>query len=502
MVIFDSSSSSLVLSSKLCDSLCNEIARFAATKFNLDSFEKNEPSTVFILSELISAGGHIELLKDYISSGEFVNPCIIITDIFFRQDANLVTKFSKEYEVDIYVQYKGNYAEKLLGVSQFIAQKNPDKIILLNHHQDVVAIVGALMRKKSKSYFIHHADHNLALGVTCQEFQHVDIHSMGFWNCRDELKLKNTYWPMTARDFFQKNPYLPLANKKIVTCSSGRYEKFIPNGYGYDYFALIPKIVSHTGGSHVHIGPLPDEILSSIGKCFELANLAKDSFVHIDFVPSLSRALYDLEVDLYIPSFPVGGGKACMEAMSAGIPLLMHHNYSSRLLSGIDLVYPDVWTWENEATLYSILKNLTNEKLKIFSKKSREHYELNYSPKILSLAIKSNFDNLSLVPKLRNYEIDEDRIRLDKEIFTKEALKKSHKEIHRVNQEWLKATIQRDELQVEINRVNQEWLKATTHRDELQVQLNLMYASLSWRATKPLRAILGLFNKIKLNYFK
>ena len=496
IILFDASPSPLTLSSESCDALCSEIAHYASAKFNLTHSNTKETSSVFVLSELIAAGGHVELLKDYLMSGQFLNQSIIITDIFCRQNMEDVLKFSKDFKVDIYVQSSGNYEDKLLEISEILSKKNPDKIILLNHHQDVVAIIGALINKNSGRYFIHHADHNLALGVTCQDFLHIDIHSMGFWCCRENLKLKNSYWPMVVRDSFQNNPYRPLVTKNLVTCSSGRFEKFISNGYIYDYFSLLPKIILSTGGSHVHIGTLSTEALLNIENSLHQMGINKERFIHVPWVPSVAKALVDLHVDLYLPSFPVGGGKACLEAMSAGIPLFMHHNYSSRLLSGVDLSYADVLIWKNENDLLSTLKNITVEQLRKFSEKSRNHYLSNYSQEILNQAIKSNHDNLVLVPELREYEIDEAQIRLDRESFSRETIQKLNKEIRRVNQEWLTATSIIDSIQQQvlerdqsINNLSQQVLERDQSINNLSQQINLIVSSVSWKITKPMRKI-------------
>ena len=96
-------------------------------------------------------------------------------------------------------------------------------------------------------------------------------------------------------------------------------------------------------------------------------------------VQSVSQALVDHQVDVYITSAPEGGGKALIEALSAKIAVLVYVNeYNDRL---VDRYHkdnlPSVFkTWSNVDQLCMILNNLD---VGLQAAKCLEFYEANHS---------------------------------------------------------------------------------------------------------------------------
>ena len=99
-IINDVRSTSRVFSSKRCDDLCRTITNYVVDKFAGIQIPVNSQfSTVFLLSEIIESGGHIELLKDYINLGLFIKPCVIVTNLFSRQNTQIIENFSKDNNI-------------------------------------------------------------------------------------------------------------------------------------------------------------------------------------------------------------------------------------------------------------------------------------------------------------------------------------------------------------------------------------------------------------------
>jgi len=151
----------------------------------------------------------------------------------------------------------------------------------------------------------------------------------------------------------------------------------------------VGPILASTGGSHIHIGSLNTQQLVRLNESLLKHGINASRFKHITWVESVSLALIEQGVHLYIASFPYGGGKSQIEAMAAGVPTIIHQNYRSRVLCGIDLGYPGVFTWRNERELLAVLQNLNPSLLQHHSLCARQHFERYHSEDKFVDAIKS-----------------------------------------------------------------------------------------------------------------
>jgi hypothetical protein len=110
------------------------------------------------------------------------------------------------------------------------------------------------------------------------------------------------------------------------------------------------------------------------------SKLPSDRFVHIPFVPSLWSALIEHAVDVYVGSFPLGGGRATVEAMGVGLPLIVHSNYHSHFLSVEFEVYEGAMIWRHPSQLATFLSSLNGSRLVEHACRSRTDYEAFHRP--------------------------------------------------------------------------------------------------------------------------
>jgi hypothetical protein len=103
--------------------------------------------------------------------------------------------------------------------------------------------------------------------------------------------------------------------------------------------------------------------------------IQSDRFIYKPWVPSVWKALHDYRVDLYIASFPYGGGLTLIEAMGAGVPVALHRHIFSRILSGIDLAYSGAFSWRQPEELLDYCVSLTSSDLKEAGRLGRMQYE-------------------------------------------------------------------------------------------------------------------------------
>ena len=461
-VIFDPRSVARVFSNEDVDLICRQIGKFVAGKA-VRKYDQDRVSsgTVILATELVKAGGHVELIKDIIKHKLFDGPItVVLTDFFARCDRDLIVGFAEVLGVQVRVAQGQNSTDRFMCVHHWLCEKNPQTLVLVTHNQDSLGITLAHTGVAQHVVFIHHGDHHWSLGVTCEDFTHVDVTNLGYFHCKNELGLRNRYWPLTVNVSNIVPREAPFQAKgHLVTCSSGRPEKFDASNYLHDYTEYLPRILASTQGRHIHIGDLSAEVKARLMDGLSAASISPDSFVHIDWVPSLAMALLEHQVDLYISSFPLGGGKASIEAMAAGIPLLMHSNYRSRYHGGADLAYKGAMIWRSEAELMAIVGGITSDELAHHSALARRHYERYHADQALIEAADFSMpQSESDIPNILPYMEDSLQIFIDDTVHIQEMHSQSLEEA--VQMKHALATARR-----EIERVNSEWRTAV---DEMQ----------------------------------
>ena len=73
----------------------------------------------------------------------------------------------------------------------------------------------------------------------------------------------------------------------------------------------------------------------------------RERFVHVGRVSHLASALSELAPSVYIDSYPIGGGKAIVEAMAAGLPICAATHDPS--LDSSSFCYPECFRWTHPA---------------------------------------------------------------------------------------------------------------------------------------------------------
>lgn len=262
------------------------------------------------------------------------------------------------------------------------------------HHFDAVIMAAVQEDLVGHLTYLHNCDHALALGIHMPHARHVDLHAKGYYHCRETEGLAdNLLWPLVVRDIGHRADGPFLVRGHVTTCTSGGFEKFeaphcieqVPYLFRYD--ELLPRMLEASGGTHIHVGMLSDAMLQRISEGIAKLGLPADRFVHVPFVPSLGAALLEYDVDVYIGSFPLGGGRATVEAMAAGLPLIIHSNYRSHFLSVEFEVYDGAMIWRQPDQLLAFLSSLSSSKLAEHARRARRHYEAQHRPECLQLAM-------------------------------------------------------------------------------------------------------------------
>ena len=390
-IISRQSSIARVFSARELDQLCLEIGADLRDA-ELPAPSQREDHVVYVVTDLAKTGGHSRVLGDFIRAEDAKNHTILISNLLNILKLEEIKDLYAAQGLSIEVAPDVDLAERVRWLQRRLAEIKPRRTYMLLHHFDSVSVAAVQPDLVGELIYFHNCDHSLALGIHIPHALHVDFNAKSFYNCREKERVENNVvWPLVAEDLGHRVDRPFFARGHLTTCSSGGFEKFelthyyqeqIP--YAYRYETLVPHILKASGGTHIHIGTLSDRMLSIIRQGMSELDIPSDRFINIEFVPSLWSTLLELNIDVYIGSFPHGGGKATIEAMGAGMPLIIHSNYRSNFLSVEFEVYEGAVIWRKDLDLIdAVAAFATLSQLQLHARKSRSYYEENHTLELL-----------------------------------------------------------------------------------------------------------------------
>jgi hypothetical protein len=401
-IITESYFTGRIFGSKELDVLCQRIGN--ATLANLRHLNpiisNGSDIVVYVVTKLNKTGGHTRVIKDFINLLPNCIHHILLTEIAGNSDIEYIENYISSNRNVIYeCAPRSGFLDRLNWLQSRLILINPLKVYLFNHHQDSVAVASIQPEMNLDAYFYHHGDHHLCLGIYLTHLKHIDPHPMGYHNCKFKLGIENLYVPLTVadkrHDLFN---FKFLLNDKLTTCTAANSNKIeIP--YFTSYTKFVPELLKVTGGKHVHIGRLSQWALYKIRRGLALNGIDSSRFIYIKWVPSVWGALIQHKIDLYIASFPYGGGLTLIEAMGAGIPVALHRHKYVDFLSGIELAWPEAFVWRESEELLHYCKNISRDILISSAHSGRLHYEKFYSENHLSSFLKTGNECKSIPAK-------------------------------------------------------------------------------------------------------
>lgn len=327
------------------DQVCEEIG--AASAFEL--FAATPPPAaaehdVVLVTETFVQGGHAEIARDLADWG--ARPVVIVaTNLHDRADPVLPELRAHPRVAGVTVLDDRDLLGRLRSLQSALAHPAVRRVLVLCHGHDSVAIAAAAALHGKPVLFFHHCDHSPCLGCFMPRAVHVDLHNLAFEQCRGALGLSPSYLCLTSRD---ERPGRAVGRHadpafKSITCGAEHKLQRLP--YPISYQDVVVRLLGVTGGVHYHVGPVSDARILAMGDALEQAGLSREAFVPVGHVAGFRGIAAALDADLYIPTLPQAGGKALVDAMCAGLPVLVHENAIDRLWGGRDLVYPEAPVW-------------------------------------------------------------------------------------------------------------------------------------------------------------
>lgn len=331
-------------------------------------------ANVVIASEIYNYGGHTKVIQEILESVE--NPILIITDVYDRFAKNrLFEQVSSSFiKCPVLILPNEAYLDKAKRLAAFInsCAKN---VFVLSHHEDAVAIAACQKTLDTQYYFVHHADHNPALGCTVAHFNHVDLFESIAKLCAQDLNKPVIFLPTSSNDLGAKKFVYPI--QQFSTVTGGSAGKFSMTGE-VSLSRIIIESLKVCGGKHYHFGELSVEHIQTIQNDLKQAAIDSELFVYLGNVPSLWDGLCSIDAHIFLGSAPTPGGKSNLEASGAAYPLLAYVPADAPRYLYVGAEAQIGLNWTNIAELTSGLKVMMANHEE-FSRQSRQFYLSNCS---------------------------------------------------------------------------------------------------------------------------
>jgi hypothetical protein len=346
------------------------------------------PHDLVLLTEAFVQGGHAEIIGDLATWSE--RPLRLVATNLNDRKSPILPELARHPRVaDTTVCDAPDLLGRLRSVQAAVANPAAQRVLVLCHGNDAVAIAGCAAAGKTVLFF-HHCDHAPCLGCFMPDAEHVDLHNLAFHACRDQLGLDPAYLCLTSRDGPPRAAGRP-GDPVFKSVSCGQEHKLQRLAYPLTYRDVVVRLVTAHHGVHFHVGPLSDTFIAAIAGALEQAGLPRDAFVPVGHVGGFREIVAALEADLYLPTLPQAGGKALIDAMAAGVPILVHENAIDRLWGGRDLVYPEAPGWTGLDGLDTALARFADgDYWRTQAAASRAYYERHHANALFAAMLRAN----------------------------------------------------------------------------------------------------------------
>jgi hypothetical protein len=340
-----------------------------------------EADVLILTSALLKTGGHTREIEDWVSGLDSTRTLLMTSEPEHCSNSAVVEQISQRIT---YVSHKyESPVETIEWLVRTIARINPKRLIVSPSHRDVALLTAlAVLRFDGKLIINLNLDHNVSPALFLDRVDHIIV-KRPYLYCviKNEYKLpKVIYIPFARRPSLDQNrlaqpvsqDVLSTATRVTCSCTSSIYK--IENDYVYRYSEVISDLIIQTGSRHIHIGAISDECNSMIQDRLERSGIPVDRFIHVSYAERLSDVFHDYGVEIFIQTFPVGGGLVAVEAMEAGLMLISHRPYNSKLYNPVDFCYQGSVTWSQPSELFQIIAELDDDKLQEHSQNAVAHY--------------------------------------------------------------------------------------------------------------------------------
>lgn len=284
---------------------------------------KGQGDVVVLATRFYPTGGHSRVAADIARLTGAAKVTLVFTDIYRQlRQANMVQTAAGD---QTFLRRAGllltapTLVEKIIELHMILAAIRPGRIFLLNNHMDPVAVAGAWSFRQVVDY-VHHADFMPALGSSLDFATHADLTYTCHLACR-EAGLDPIYAGMTTPPPTALRPTPAPGHGRLRIATCGGLHKYRQAGrYGWaDY---VVAALSAADAEMIHIGPVDEAFTTAMAQALTAAGIDPGRYRCVGPTDDLQAELVRRGADLYLSSYPESGGRAGLEAMVAGLPVI------------------------------------------------------------------------------------------------------------------------------------------------------------------------------------
>lgn len=401
------------------DELCVRLSRRDA--YILREQRPDEDTVMLLATQLYPTGGHTALVSNFVRVNKKRRVIILVTQ-FDGAETDLDTVYWKypgltDSNVEVVLLDPAKTLPEAIGDVLWVTkEKRPSEIHLFNHPHDVAAVtaVAAINRGRTEPekklfrrtpprtcpdvFFYHHADIRPTLGLAqpgCIYLAHK--RSMVADYTLPGSRGKH-YIPLSPATFTEEMPALTAAQETsleeagFISVSIGNRIKFFPPfSYPVKYKEIVGQLLMREDAVHVHIGDLYPADLIAIREELRRHTIDEDRFLHVAFYPSLATFLEKYAADLFVCTFPIGGGMSLIEALSHGTAVAAH-NQPFEAFSELVYCPPGVMIWDTPDELRQFVAGLDKKRLKLLRDQAQEHFAKEFGYDVFRAALANAVD--------------------------------------------------------------------------------------------------------------
>lgn len=359
------------------DEACSELARDIAIGFPLIAapIGFDRPANIYLVTEIYHSGGHRKLIEQLIAARPTERHIVLFTGALENTRAFSTGAIVEAGGFPVYPDPSLDHFDRLLWLREKLAAFTGQRLFAVHHPEDVLAsVVLAEFGEKygGHAYIVHHADTVASVGVDLPHATHLAIRPE---QQREILKERPAYsvhvLPLIYAPELVKPAFTPefyqaikaddrgfLSSGALNTATCGGMHKFYGKG-ALSLPDMLATILMTTRGYHYHIGSIDTKIRQQIETALRDAGQALDRLVLVGEVASVAGTLIDKKIDLFLTSWPTGGGLTVVEAAFAGVPVAVYGGGTDsvgRYLGGVTHAPSDVLVWKTVADLEESLR--------------------------------------------------------------------------------------------------------------------------------------------------
>lgn len=288
---------------------------------------KSNDNVCIVLTQIYAVGGHSKIAQDISRLIGADRVTIILTDLYgdttytkiARSNLTKMGYFCRSFMA----LRSGSELEKCIELYALLRAINPSRVFLLNHHSDVAAVAATYMFK-DVTEFVHHGDHLPCLGATLDYSTHADVTFTCHVACNASGRPAD-YVGMTLPDLAATPGVRKTAGPSAILATCGSVAKYRHADRVSKYRWSDWAVAALRDNDHVflHFGPPTDELVADVEAGLRAAGIDPTRYRFMGSVPSLQQALVDHGVDVYVASYPETGGRANLEALAAGLEVIV-----------------------------------------------------------------------------------------------------------------------------------------------------------------------------------